>query len=157
MGVSFRSGRHRALPLCVGVAFACVAPWAHAALGDTVQSVAADRMKLHATSPQSRTAVGYTVQEMTLPSGTVVREFVSAAGTVFGVAWQGPAPPDLQQLLGRYFPGYVAAPRGPHGRGYARTEAGSLVVENTGHTGAMHGHAYLIDGLPAGVDPAAIW
>ncbi len=157
MGVSFRSGRHRGLPLCVGVAFACVAPWAHAALGDTVQSVAADRMKLHATSPQSRTAAGYTVQEMTLPSGTVVREFVSAAGTVFGVAWQGPAPPDLQQLLGRYFPGYVAAPRGPHGRGYARTEAGSLVVENTGHTGAMHGHAYLIDGLPAGVDPAAIW
>ncbi len=157
MGVSFRSGRYRGLPLCVGVAFACVAPWAHAALGDTVQSVAADRMKLHAAAAQNRTAAGYTVQEMTLPSGTVVREFVSAAGTVFGVAWQGPVPPDLQQLLGKYFPDFVAAPRGPHGRGYARTEQGSLVVENTGHTGAMHGHAYLSDGLPAGVDPADIW
>ncbi len=157
MGVLFRSWQHRWLPFFAGAVLAGASPWAHAALGDTVQSVAADRMKLHATVGQSRTAAAYTVQEMTLPSGTVVREFVSAAGTVFGVAWQGPAPPDLQQLLGRYFPNFVSAPRGPHGRGYARTEQGNLVVENTGHTGAMHGHAYLTDGVPAGVDPAEIW
>ncbi len=157
MGVRFRGGQHRWLPCFGGAVLACIPLWAHAALGDTVQSVAADRMKLHAATSQSRTAAGYTMQEMTLPSGTVIREFISASGMVFGVAWQGPAPPDLQQLLGRYFPGFASAPRGPHGRGYARTEQGNLVVENTGHTGAMHGHAYLTDGLPAGVNPADIW
>lgn len=136
---------------------ACVVPCVHAALGDSVQSVASDRMKLHATGLQRQVAAGYTVQEMTLPSGIVVREFVSASGTIFGVAWQGPATPDLQALLGRYFPGYVSAPRGPHGRGYARSTQGNLVVENTGHTGAVHGHAYLIDGIPAGISPATIW
>ena len=45
----------------------------------------------------------YTVHEMRASTGTTVREYVSASGKVFGVAWEGPTLPDLRQVLGVYF------------------------------------------------------
>ena len=42
------------------------------------------------------------MHEITTTTG-VVREFVSPGGAVFGVAWDGQFPPDLQQLLGPYY------------------------------------------------------
>lgn len=58
---------------------------------------------LHAAGGAATVAVGYTVRETTLGSGTVVREYVSTAGTVFALSWQGPVTPNLSDLLGTYF------------------------------------------------------
>ena len=42
----------------------------------------------------------YFVQEITLESGTMVKEYLNASGKVFGVSWQGPFKPDLRLFLG---------------------------------------------------------
>jgi hypothetical protein len=46
------------------------------------------------------------VHRLQLPSGTSVREYADAGGTVFAVAWDGPTKPDLNQLPGQYFAEY---------------------------------------------------
>src|SRR5208283_3196574 len=75
---------------------------AMAALGDNAASVLTDQAHMKGTlrSVDNRT---YVMHEITSTTGTVVREFVSPAGAVFGVAWEGQFPPDLQQLLGPYY------------------------------------------------------
>ena len=42
----------------------------------------------------------YTVQEITLDTGTLVKEYINTSGKVFGVSWQGPFKPDLRLFLG---------------------------------------------------------
>ena len=79
-----------------------VAGPALAALGENVASVEVDRASMRGIASVARTD-RYTVHEMELPSGTIVREYVSPAGVVFGVAWQGPFMPDLRQLFGAYY------------------------------------------------------
>ena len=75
---------------------------AAAVLGDSAASVLNDQARMKGTlrSVDART---YVIHEITTPAGTVVREYVSPAGAVFGVAWQGQFPPDLEQLLGPYY------------------------------------------------------
>ena len=75
---------------------------ASAALGGDVTSVQADRQQMKATRSTAVQAVDskYTVHEITTPYGTMVREYVSPDGKVFGVAWRGPFLPNFQQLLG---------------------------------------------------------
>lgn len=114
-----------------------------------------------AASPASATggAAAYTVKQTTLANGTVVREYVSQAGTVFGVAWNGPQPPDLATLLGNYFPQYVSgveANRARGVRGPGAIESSGLVVHSGGHMGAFSGEAWLPQALPAGVSTSDI-
>ena len=73
-----------------------------ATLGDNAASVLADQaqMKGTITSVDNRT---YVLHEITAPSGAKVREYVSPAGAVFAVTWEGQFPPDFQQLLGPYY------------------------------------------------------
>lgn len=97
----------------------------------------------------------YSVIETTLDSGTVVREYVTPAGTVFGLAWSGPRMPPLDTLLGAYFPTYMqalSAQRAAHGGapGPAIVRQAGLVVQSGGHMGAFTGRAYLPDALPIG-------
>ncbi|MBI0326680.1 DUF2844 domain-containing protein [Burkholderia plantarii] len=100
-------------------------------------------------------AGAYTVRETTLGSGTVIREYLGANGTVFGLAWQGPTKPDLAALLGTYLPQYlsgVEASHAAHGlRAPIAVDSGSLVVHAGGHMGAFVGQAWLPAALPAGV------
>jgi len=67
---------------------------AMAVLGDNAASVLTDQTRMKGTlrSVDNRT---YVMHEITSATGTVVREFVSPAGVVFGVAWEGQFPPDL--------------------------------------------------------------
>jgi hypothetical protein len=120
------------------------------------------RQTAQASASASSSATGsaaYTVRQTTLANGTVVREFVSQAGTVFGVAWSGPQPPDLAALLGTYFPQYVAgvqANRANGVRGSGAVENNGLVVHAGGHMGAFSGQAWLPQALPAGVSTSEI-
>ena len=91
-------------------------------------------------------SASYTVRETTLGNGTVVHEYLAADGIVFGIAWRGPQMPDLNDLLGSYFPQYVAglkavrAARGG-GRGPVSVDQSGLVVQSGGHMGAFSGQA----------------
>jgi hypothetical protein len=122
-----------------------------AALGSSEGSIQLDQSQMQA-SRRILTATRYTLHEIQLPSGTTVREYVSAGGTVFGVAWQGPFMPDLRQLLGSYFPQYVDAASLKQGqRGPMTVIQPGLVVRSGGHMRAFSGQAYLPALLPQGV------
>jgi hypothetical protein len=119
-----------------------------AALGGDAASVDADiaRMKGQARA----TAVdGYTVKEITLPSGTLLREYVSAEGKVFAVTWKGMTPPDLQQTLGTYFQRYSAGAAAPHaGHHHLIIHQSDFVLNVGGHMRAWTGKAYVPQLLP---------
>ena len=74
---------------------------ASAALGGDVASVRADQQQMKAKCIVQANE-RYSVYEITTPYGTVVREYISPDGKVFGVAWRGPFLPDFQQILGTY-------------------------------------------------------
>nr|WP_224039129.1 DUF2844 domain-containing protein [Paraburkholderia unamae] len=111
-------------------------------------------------SSASSASSAYTVQQTTLANGTVVREYLTQAGTVFGVAWSGPQPPDLATLLGSYFPQYTAGVKASHAAGLVRgpgvVENSNVVVHSGGHMGAFSGQAWLPQALPAGVSATDI-
>ena len=135
-------------PIALSVALPSIT---QAALGGTEASVEVDRVRMKAALKTSQTAL-YTVHEMQTPSGITVREFVSPAGVVFAVTWQGPFMPDLRQALGAYFPLYqTAPPTGRSGHAHRAVERPDLVVRSAGHLRSFFGLAYVPRLVPAGV------
>lgn len=94
------------------------------------------------------------VHEIRLPGGTVVREYVSAGGTVFGVTWRGPFRPNLQQLLGAYFDEFQRAAQDAKtrrsGRGPLVIEGPNVVGHMSGRARAFSGRAYVPGLMPSG-------
>ena len=131
-----------------------------AALGGSASSVTADRVKMQAALLRIEAAQGYTLHEIQSAAGTAVREYVSSSGDVFAVAWNGPAMPDLQQLLGDYFPAYQGAVKewraSRRARGPLSIDTGDFVIQVSGHMRSFSGRAYLKRLMPAGVQLAAI-
>ena len=129
-------------------------PESFAALGGDVTSVQADQAHFRATLRSTR-GEAYSMQELRSPDGTVIHEYVSPAGKVFGVAWQGPWLPDMSQLLGTYFEQYQQAMQsmgsGRMGRRPIRIELPGLVVQLSGHARSFSGQAYVPDMLPQGI------
>jgi|SRR5258708_33229843 hypothetical protein len=138
------------------VASAPVGAWA--SLGGDAASVQADQIHLQGRRTM-KAAGSYTVHEIQGTSGTVVREYVSSEGKVFGIAWQGPWVPDMRQLLGSYFDQYAHANQSANQtRSGARIRRGpvlinepGLVVQIGGHPRAFVGRAYVPQMLPSGV------
>jgi len=113
--------------------------------------VVTDQSKFHAKRAVLERR-DYTVHEITGADGTVIREYVTPAGKVFGVSWTGPTIPDLAQLLGSYNTEFQNTLRSKRGRRNAAVVRNSdLIVESAGHTRAFHGRAYLNSMLPSGV------
>jgi hypothetical protein len=125
---------------------------ADASLGDPASSVATDQARMRASRKVTASAA-YSMHEITVPSGTRIREFVSSAtGRVFALTWQGPYMPDLKQLLGDRFDAFVQGARsGGASRSSALVSQPGLVVHSSGHMRAFSGKAYLPDQVPAGV------
>lgn len=124
---------------------------AFAALGERPFSAAADRMQTQA-APQITPLGKYTVEQIVMPSGTTVKEFVLPTGVVFAVAWLGPTMPDLRQLLGQQFDRYIEATKLTHRRrGPVTIEQPDLVVHSGGRMRSFVGNAYLPTLLPEGV------
>lgn len=102
----------------------------------------------------------YTVSVTTLPSGTVMREYVSTTGRVFAVRWDGPLLPDLAMLLGDYASEYqqaVQQQRAMGQRGGAlQTQTSQLVMVSRGRMGQFKGHAYVPALVPVGLDMSAL-
>lgn len=130
-----------------------------ASLGGDSASVEADRAKMEA-SLQTTSKDAYQVHELQASGGVAVREYVSAAGNVFGVAWKGPAPPNLTQILGSYYNQYLDAVKQEqakrHGHGPVSVQLPGFVVQVAGRTRAFVGRAYVPQMIPNGVRPQDI-
>jgi Protein of unknown function (DUF2844) len=143
------------------ILFAALGPRAHAALGDDMQTIEVDRaaMKgiMRSKAASAAIAARYAVHEFQTQEGTVVREYVSPQGKVFGVAWRGPFMPNLQQIFGKYFVSFRNGERSKlahHGR--LTVTAADLVVESAGRPRAFRGRAYVTSLVPAGTAPDEI-
>lgn len=153
IGMSIRSRNTQRWLLAACLLLAGVGS-AVAELGGDETSVAADELQIQGAKRTLRRAENYAMHQFEGQSGTVVREYVSPAGKVFGVAWQGPRIPDLRQLLGAYYAQYesaASAVRSVRHRGPLLIQEPGLVVESDGHMRAYNGRAYVPDLLPAGV------
>lgn len=125
-----------------------------ASLGGDAASVRSDQTHLQSTTRTTANSA-YTVHELKAPTGVIVREYVSSAGRVFAVSWQGPVRPDLQQLLGAYFQTFVQA---VHSQKPSRLRRAPLVIRQPGFVFEMGGHmrwivgrAYIPSMVPANV------
>jgi hypothetical protein len=141
--------------LCLSLALLLCVPPAAAVLGGDATSVQADaahlRAELRVTARQA-----YAVHELRTTSGVLVREYVSPAGKVFGVTWQGPVLPDMQQVLGTYFSRLANANPTRRPQGPVVINEPGLVLQSGGHMLAFTGKAYIPQMLPEGVRPDAI-
>jgi len=147
--------RRYALFLSLGlsvVIFATVRQ-AQATLGESAASIESDRNVLSAVQRAKTVRDSFTVQEIQSVS-TVVREYISPSGIVFGIAWNGLVHPDLMQLLGTYADEYDRAlrqtPRQP-GRRRIQVRTNRVVVDKWGHMRNLQGRAYAPDLIPPGV------
>jgi hypothetical protein len=140
-----------------GLALAALLPLpAMAHLGGDAGSIEADRSELHAEL-SSIPMQQFDLHEITAPSGTLVHEYLTRQGTVFAVTWQGPLPPDLQQLFGNYYQRFhaaVAAQVRPGMHRHVNIAAADLVVQSTARLRAYSGMAYIPSLLPSGVSAA---
>jgi hypothetical protein len=157
--MTWNAARGRPVPLAFAVPAVLAllgARPAAASLGDGLVSIQADQLRMDGTL---RTSVmpEYVVHEIQSPTGTLVRELASPAGTVFGVSWDGPFLPDLRRLLGTSFAAYVTASGAArHGRGPLLLHLPGLVFESTGHPRGFRGRAYIPELVPQGVPAEAI-
>jgi hypothetical protein len=156
--------RHARLLLAIATVAAIIIMTAlpvFAGLGEDAGSVQADQARMQA-SLRTTQAQAYSVQEIQAPTGIVVREYVSpASGKVFAVAWQGPWPPNMQQILASYFDQFQQAAQAQAGTARAIRRPlvinlPGLVVESGGHMRSFAGRAYIPAMLPQGVTAEAI-
>jgi hypothetical protein len=132
---------------------------AFAGLGEDVSSVQADQAHVQGTLRTTQTS-SYTIHEIKASTGTVVREYVSTSGKVFAVAWQGPWPPDMRQILASYFGQYLQAAEtqanSRAGRRPLVIEQPGLALQSGGHMRSFAGRAYIPEMLPQGIGAEAI-
>jgi hypothetical protein len=138
---AFKTG---SLVVTLAVAGFATASPALAALGGNLSSIDADRASLKGAVTAFSTVKGYAVHEITTAAGVRVREYLTSAGKVFAVSWQGPFIPDLRQVLGPYYARYAQAASGQHASGHRhlRIEQPELVVESNGRMRAFYGRAW---------------
>lgn len=142
----------------ISASLLCALP-AFAGLGEESSSIDADQAHVQGARRITQ-AANYTVHEIKAPTGTIVREYVSSSGQVFGVAWQGPTPPDMRQILANYFETFRQAAEtqtNSHtGRRPLVINHPDLVMHSGGHMRSFSGHAYLPGMLPQGVTAETI-
>jgi len=127
---------------------------AAASLGGGPASVDDDQKQLQCVGRSTQVYGSYTVYELQMGSGTMLREYVSAAGTVFGVAWEGPNLPNMRQILGSYYGQFeqiASQRRQAHQRGPLVIQEPGLVFYSGGHMRAYMGKAFVPGLVPAGV------
>jgi hypothetical protein len=129
---------------------------AWAALGGDVSSVNSDVQVLggqHAVIAKA----GYSLHQINRLDGSVVKEFVSPAGIVFGVSWQGHRTPNLQQLLGSYMTNFQQGQRVQViPRRAVTIQDDNFVFSSMGHMRTFRGRAYVPGLVPANLTPEVV-
>jgi hypothetical protein len=142
-------------------------PFAFAELGGTptlAPSQRVDAMSRKATGAAARTesTASWSTRETTSDDGLVQREYLTADGTVFAVAWRGPRRPELSVLLGTRYARQMsenARAQRQLGRGSHATTSQmdeTFAVHASSHQRLSAGVAWLPRMLPAGVDPDSL-
>ncbi len=122
-----------------------------AGLGGAATPIAADRAGAR-VAQRLVPARPYSVREIQTEDGGTIREYVTADGKVFGVAWAGPTMPDLRALFGEHFEEFREGVRARrNARGPVSVAQPNLVVQSGGHMRAFRGRAWVPQLLPAGV------
>jgi len=126
---------------------------AWAVLGQYESSVSVDQQTLR-SEDYVQAFQGYKVHQLTTPNGTMIREYVSPQGLVFGVAWQAPFMPDMTQLLGSYVTNLQTASRTQtqtrHLRGII-VRTNDFVIVSSGQMRHWRGNAYVPSLVPSNV------
>lgn len=99
---------------------------------------------------------GVSVHQYQTPRGVTLRAYASSNGVVFGMAWHGSVPPDLEALLGSNYAAYRKAASQQRHRGPVTVTAGNLVVQLSGHMRSLRGRAFLSDKIPAQLSAAVV-
>jgi len=127
-----------------------------AVLGQYESSVSVDQHYLQSMD-NVQTFQAYKVHNLTSAHGTIIREFVSPQGLVFGVAWQARFMPNLQQLLGSYLSEVEQAAQAKTRRGGPLiVNKDNFVFVSGGHMRFYRGLAYVPSLLPKNVSPEVI-
>ena len=151
------ASRAAILPRLLVAAFAAavfLSSPASAALGGSLASVDDDQKQSQCVRRSTQVYGSYSVYELQTGNGSVIREYVSSAGTVFGVAWEGPNLPNMRQILGSFYGQFeqiASQRRQAHQRGPLVIEEPGLVVYSGGHMRAYIGKAFVPSLVPAGV------
>jgi hypothetical protein len=139
------------LGVLLTLALGIVPAWA--VLGQYESSVSVDQQYLR-SEDRVETFQAYKVHQLTSANGTKIREYVSPAGKVFGVTWQGPFMPNMQQLLGSYVTNLQTASPAQtqirHLRGLT-VKTNDFVFVNSGHMRFWKGSAYVPSLVPSNV------
>ncbi len=131
---------------------------AWAVLGEYESSVSLDQ-QVFGGAHREEARQGYKLHEITTPDGTVVKEFVSPAGLVFGIRWQASHMPNLQQLMGSSMTELQAAMQSKtrrHTGGPLIVRTDKLVFVSGGHMRSFHGYAYVPSLVPGNVSPEVV-
>lgn len=129
-----------------------------------IDAVSRKAAAAEATGAAARTesAAGWSTRETTSDDGMVQREYLTADGTVFAVAWRGPRRPELSVLLGTRYARQMAdnaRAQRQLGRGSHATTSQAdqtFAVHASSHQRLSAGVAWLPRMLPAGVDPDSL-
>ena len=126
---------------------------AWAVLGQYESSVSVDQQDMK-SEDRVQVLQAYKVHELTSANGTTVREYVSPIGLVFGVAWQGPFMPNMEQLLGSYVTNLQTASKSQtqvrHLRGLI-VRTNDFVFASGGHMRFWKGSAFVPNLVPSNV------
>ena len=140
------------LAASVGVSSAALAT-----LGEAESSVVQNLQAFHAASDTISTMTQgqeLKVHQMQVQANTI-KQYADSDGTIFAVTWKGPSMPPLSVLMGRYFPEYnlaLAANIKVRGNRHLNITTPSLQVMQQGPLMHLHGVAYLLGKVPAGVE-----
>jgi hypothetical protein len=153
--------------LCVLAAGLVLGSSAHAALGESAQTITADAAALLSPAPVHRVvsttsassgAPLYTQHEISLPNNGRAIEWSNAAGIVFAVSWQSPAMPPLTILLGGTHEAHLRAQAKGRQGGASRSlhqlsaNEGDWVMRAQARPRAYGGFAYLRSQVPSEFD-----
>jgi hypothetical protein len=140
---------------------------AHAALGESAQTITADAAALlspvpvHRVASTTLTSSGvplYTQHEISLSNNGRAIEWSNAAGIVFAVSWQSPAMPPLTILLGSTHEAHLRAQAKGRQGGASRSlhqlsaNEGDWVMRAQARPRAYGGFAYLRSQVPSEFD-----
>jgi len=129
---------------------------AWAALGGSVASVDSD-VQVLGGQHKMVAKVGYNLHQIIASDGSVMNEFVSPAGVVFGVSWQGHSLPNLSQVLGTHLADLQNGQRAnvvP--RRAVTVQTGDFVLISIGHDRYFRGRAYLRSQVPSNLTPEVV-
>ncbi len=144
----------RVIAILFTLAIASVPAWA--ALGSNVASVDSDAQAFngqHALVAK----VGFNLHQITMQDGSMINEYVSPSGTVFGVSWKGHSIPNLHQLLGNYFTNFQQGQRtNVIPRRAVTIQGNDFVMTSFGRMMNFHGRAWAPSLIPSNLTPATV-